>query len=79
MPRYDYKCLKCGYVVEVEHGADETPTVTCPKCGHPKTKKLIGNVGVTFKGSGWTRKSQQLKNSDIPEHVWNNAEKEGLV
>lgn len=79
MPRYDYKCLDCGTVIEVEHGADETPELICDNCGSTKFKKLIGNVGVILKGDGWYSKDSALEKNKIPKQVWQNAEKKGVV
>lgn len=79
MPRYDYKCVECGIVVEVEHGYDDAPTLTCENCGSTEFKKLIGNVRVIYKGSGWVGKDSALEKSRIPKQVWETAEREGAV
>ena len=78
MPVYVYVCKDCGTVKEVEHGYNDEPEILCDSCGKPM-KRRIGNVGFVLKGSGWARKSQQLEQNKIPEEVWNNAEKQGLV
>lgn len=79
MPRYDYKCLECGTVIEVEHKADEQPDLVCKKCGSTKFKKLIGRVGVILKGEGWYSKESALEKNKIPKQVWKNAEEKGVV
>ena len=55
MPRYDYRCGDCGEQFEVVQTFDEAPLDTCPHCGGAKPRKLFGNVGVVFKGSGFYR------------------------
>lgn len=53
MPAYNYKCQKCGEIIEVRHGMKETYNDACAACGG-KMKKLIGaGTGVIFKGSGF--------------------------
>ena len=79
MPRYDYKCINCGAIVEVEHKHDETPDLVCENCGSTEFKKLIGRVGVVLKGDGWYSKESALEKNKIPKQVWKNAEEKGLV
>ena len=52
MPVFDYQCRKCKHIFEREHPLGEDPRVKCPICRGP-AKKLISNVGVVFKGSGF--------------------------
>ena len=52
MPVYEYECEKCGESFETIHGFEEA----CEKCEHCKSKKIskvIGNVGISFKGKGF--------------------------
>lgn len=58
MPRYDYKCKKCG-VIEIEHKMNEKVKI-CPKCGE-KIEKLINSPSISFKGEGWTPKYHENK------------------
>ena len=53
MPRYDYKCKKCG-IIEIEHRMNEK-IEECPKC-KGKIKKLISSSDFILKGEGWTPK-----------------------
>ncbi|GEM_PF-1681027 len=40
MPIYEYKCRECGFEFEeLVFNRDECPK--CPKCGSPKTEKLM--------------------------------------
>jgi len=65
MPTYEYKCLKCGKIVEIqqsildkslthkEHSDFKTPWVFC----NGKLEKQISkNINIIFKGKGWTQK-----------------------
>lgn len=52
MPRYDYKCVKCGKVIEIKHGLKEYFDDLCT-CGGKLNKMPSKNVGALFKGSGF--------------------------
>jgi len=52
MPVYEYKCKACGYRFEAEQSISEDPLTECPKCGG-EIFRLIGSVGVQFKGGGF--------------------------
>jgi len=52
MPIYEYRCLKCGSVLELLQRADGPLLKECPKCGG-SLKKLISPPALQFKGSGW--------------------------
>jgi putative FmdB family regulatory protein len=54
MPTYIYKCADCGHRFEAVQGFHDDPLDTCPDCGG-QVRRVIGNVGVTFKGSGFYR------------------------
>ncbi len=52
MPRYEYQCNECGVRFERVQRFDEAPLTECPEC-HGEVHRLIGPVGVVFKGSGF--------------------------
>ena len=52
MPTYEYRCDTCGTVIEAVQGFHDAPLRECPNC-HGALRKLFGNVGVVFKGSGF--------------------------
>lgn len=54
MPTYMYKCQECGHRFEQAQGFHDDPLEVCPDCGGA-VRRVIGNVGVTFKGSGFYR------------------------
>jgi putative FmdB family regulatory protein len=52
MPTYEYRCRKCGEHLEVVQSFKDDPLTTCPNCGGD-LRKVFGNIGITFKGSGF--------------------------
>ena len=53
MPVYEYQCKTCGHVFEREHAIGEKKKYRCPECSCNQTQKLVSQVGVIFKGSGF--------------------------
>ncbi len=62
MARYDYRCISCGSVFEVEHGMTEHPTIACPSCGEP-AEKVFSASGIKFEGSGFYNTDQRSGSS----------------
>jgi len=52
MPTYEYRCRDCGEDLEVYQSFTEDALTVCPKCGG-SLRKLFGNVGISFKGTGF--------------------------
>ena len=52
MPRYEYQCAECGVRFERVQHYDDPPVTVCPEC-EGKVNRLIGPVGVVFKGKGF--------------------------
>ena len=52
MPLYEYQCMDCGVRFERHQRFQDAPIRTCPECGG-QVQRLIGPVGVIFKGSGF--------------------------
>lgn len=52
MPTYEYRCKDCGHTFDAVQAFSDDALTTCPECGGT-LKKLFGNVGITFKGSGF--------------------------
>ena len=54
MPTYDYRCDACDHRFEAFQSITEAALETCPECGEPKLRRLIGaGAGIIFKGSGF--------------------------
>lgn len=60
MPTYEYRCTQCDSVLEVVQSIHEDALSECPTCGG-KLRKLFGNVGIVFKGSGFYRTDNRGK------------------
>lgn len=54
MPTYAYACKDCGHSFDTVQSFTEDSLTTCPQCAG-RLRKKFGNVGVTFKGSGFYR------------------------
>lgn len=52
MPTYEYACTACSHNLEVVQSFTDDPLTECPEC-KGRLRKVFGNVGVTFKGSGF--------------------------
>jgi len=53
MPVYSYRCESCGVQFERHQSFSESPLKRCPECNKNSLRKVIGPVGVVFKGSGF--------------------------
>ena len=54
MPTYSYACTDCGDRFDAVQAFSDSALTTCAKCDG-RLRKLFGNVGVVFKGSGFYR------------------------
>ena len=52
MPTYEYHCDSCDKNFDVVQSFHDDPLTACPTCGSP-VRKVFGNVGIVFKGSGF--------------------------
>jgi putative FmdB family regulatory protein len=52
MPTYEYACKDCGEHLEVVQSFKDGSLTECPTCGG-SLRKVFGNIGITFKGSGF--------------------------
>jgi len=55
VPRYEYACTSCDERFEVVQSFTDDALTDCPVCDDGRLRKLFGNVGVVFKGSGFYR------------------------
>ena len=53
MPVYAYRCESCGVHFERHQSFNDAPLKRCPECNKNSLRKVIGPVGVVFKGSGF--------------------------
>lgn len=54
MPTYSYACTECDHRFDAVQAFSDDALTDCPKCTG-RLRKLFGNVGVVFKGSGFYR------------------------
>jgi putative FmdB family regulatory protein len=54
VPTYSYACTECGNRFDAVQAFSDDALTACPKCSG-RLRKLFGNVGVVFKGSGFYR------------------------
>ena len=52
MPTYEYRCDACDRTFDVVQSFHDDPITECPTCGSAG-RKVFGNVGIVFKGSGF--------------------------
>lgn len=52
MPTYSYACKACEHSFDVQQALSEASLTVCPNCGG-ELRKVFGQVGITFKGSGF--------------------------
>jgi putative FmdB family regulatory protein len=52
LPTYEYACDHCKKNFDVVQSFHDDPLTSCPTCGSP-VRKVFGNVGIVFKGSGF--------------------------
>ncbi|MGB7051130.1 MAG: FmdB family zinc ribbon protein [Acidimicrobiales bacterium] len=60
MPTYEYRCEHCDQNFDVVQSFHDNPLQTCPTCGSP-VRKVFGNVGIVFKGSGFYKNDSRDK------------------
>jgi len=67
LPTYEYRCDSCDQNFDVVQSFHDDPLTACPTCGAP-VRKVFGNVGIVFKGSGFyktdSRNGSSAKSAD---------------
>lgn len=62
MPTYEYLCKSCGERLEVQQSFTDASLTECPRCSGA-LRKVFGNVGITFKGSGFYKTDSRKSSS----------------
>ena len=57
MPSYDFKCPKCGQILEVVRSIFDDSAVVCEACKAPMAQ-LVSVPNLTFRGNGWAGKDK---------------------
>lgn len=60
MPTYEYRCKACSNETEVVQPFTDDALTTCEACGG-ELRKLFGNVGIAFKGTGFYKNDSRAK------------------
>ena len=60
MPTYEYHCDSCDQNFDVVQSFHDDPLTSCPTCGSP-VRKVFGNVGIVFKGTGFYKNDSRKK------------------
>lgn len=63
MPTYEYRCKACSQELEVVQSFTDDALTTCAACGG-QLRKLFGNVGIAFKGSGFYKNDSRGKSTN---------------
>ena len=53
MPVYQYACPDCGHRFELKQKYTDEAVRKCPHCKKVHVFRVVGQVAVSFKGSGW--------------------------
>lgn len=62
MPTYEYRCKDCGHTFDAYQSFTDDALTECPECGG-LVKKVFGNVGIAFKGSGFYKNDSRSGSS----------------
>ncbi|MCZ2115901.1 MAG: FmdB family transcriptional regulator [Anaerolineae bacterium] len=65
MPLYTYRCKENGHEFQVRQRMLDDPLTECIVCGGP-CRRVVGTVGVVFKGSGFYVTDNRATNSNGP-------------
>jgi len=68
MPLYEYKCPKCGTIIDKLQSNFEALTIICRKCvkehnEQVEMKKILSRTSFSLKGDGWYKDHYGLKES----------------
>jgi putative FmdB family regulatory protein len=74
MPLYAYRCNDCRNEFETRQRMADDPLTECPVC-EGQIRRVINQVGVVFKGSGFYVTDNKGKNPAAPSTVENGSEK----
>lgn len=74
MPLYAYRCQNCGHEFEQRQRMSENPLTDCPQCQQVSLRRVINQVGIVFRGSGFYVTDTKSNNPAAPGTV---ADKNG--
>ena len=53
MPIYEYRCTKCGHLLDALQKLSEPPLERCPACAQDTLQRMVSAPRFRLKGSGW--------------------------
>jgi putative FmdB family regulatory protein len=62
VPTYEYTCRDCGERLEVQQSFSDAALTECPSC-RGALRKVFGNIGISFKGSGFYKTDSRSSSS----------------
>lgn len=65
MPTYEYVCKQCEQHLETVQSFYDDPLTVCEKCGG-ELRKVFGNIGIVFKGSGFYKTDSRGSSAAAP-------------
>ena len=66
MPLYTYRCKECEHEFDIRQSFSEDSLTDCPNCEKPALRKVINQVGVVFKGTGFYVNDSKSNNPAAP-------------
>jgi putative FmdB family regulatory protein len=57
MPKYDYRCNKCGKEYTIKATLSEKREPVCPYCNSVEAQRIYGIIGIQLKGGDWGKDS----------------------
>ncbi|MEJ7582574.1 MAG: FmdB family zinc ribbon protein [Acidimicrobiales bacterium] len=63
LPTYEYRCKDCSHTFDAVQAFADDALTECPVCSGT-LRKLFGNVGISFKGSGFYRTDSRSGSSE---------------
>jgi putative FmdB family regulatory protein len=76
VPTYSYACTECSNRFDAVQAFSDAALTTCPEC-KGRLRKLFGNVGVVFKGSGFYRTDSRESAKSSARSSANGSESNG--
>jgi len=52
VPIYEYRCTKCGHLIEIIQKLSDRPLRKCSECSG-RLEKLVSRASFQLKGGGW--------------------------
>ncbi|QPZ37347.1 FmdB family zinc ribbon protein [Paramicrobacterium chengjingii] len=64
MPTYSYRCTACDNAFDIHQQFADASLTECSSCGG-QLRKVFGNLGVTFNGTGFYRNDSRSASKPV--------------